>query len=69
MRILQAVETICTLVKQSAATHDLQNVTGQSNSEESKPDTDIADDVGRLERRRYEALVVFPSLKPHLLPI
>ena len=44
--MLQAVETICTLVRQNAATYGLKIDTGESDSEYlPKPDTDIADDV------------------------
>ena len=59
----QAVEMECTLVEQSAAAYGLYNVTGRSDSDESKPDTDVAGDVGGLDCRGYEALAEFQSLK------
>ena len=46
MRMLKAVETICTFLRESAATYGLKIDTGESDSEYlPKPDTDIADDV------------------------
>ena len=59
----QAVETKCTFVKQGAAAYGLYNVTGRSDNDDSKPDTDVADDVLGLDCRGYEPLAAFQSLK------